>query len=86
MTDTLRAAKVRPMRSASAVPTPAKAIDMEALKVLLETIEVKTAEELVGTRKIDGEIVKDMLMGVTDRILYNGKGEPGLDRFYMALS
>jgi hypothetical protein len=55
-------------------------------KVLLEKAGLKDCKSLVGPKKIGDNVLPDMLLGATDKLIYNDQGEPGLNTFFEALS
>lgn len=55
-------------------------------RVLLEKAGVKDCKSLVGPQKIGDQVLPDMLLGATDKLMYNDQGKPGLNVVFVALS
>jgi hypothetical protein len=54
--------------------------------LIAKYLKLGTAADLIGDMKLGDEIVPNMLLDDSNRILYNDEGYPGLDRFYAELT
>lgn len=48
-------------------------------------LKLDSAADLIGDQKIGNEVLPDMPLDASNRILYNDQGHPGLDRFFAEL-